>query len=326
METNKFFRRVIRAIKNPYRILILIVRSSPVIYKHVSDKVFIEWLYRAVFQKKIDWDTPQTINEKLQWIKLYDHNPQYTKMVDKYAAKQYVADMIGEQYVIPTLGVWNHFDEIDFDQLPNQFVLKCTHDSGSVVICKDKSKLDKKTAKEKIEKSLKSNYYWLGREWPYKNVPPRIIAEQYMQDDELSDCKPLNYEFGLMEKTEKGLTDYKFYCFNGKAKIVMIASNRFSAKQTTFDYYDRKFNHLPFQWGNPSSNVLQKKPNRLDEMFAIAEHLANNIPEVRVDLYLTNNHIYFGEFTFFDGSGFDLIEPNEWDYKIGELLQLPLKR
>ena len=306
-----------KALKNPMKIVSWVI-SKTTVGRILSDKTYIKIKYKAMIGCNISFSNPQTFNEKLQWLKLYDRKPEYTTMVDKYAVKQYVEDLIGKAYIIPTLGVWNHFDEIDFEKLPNQFVLKCTHDSGGLIICKEKSQLDKKTAKEKIEKSLKRNFYWSSREWPYKDVTPRIIAEQYLQDD--SDSK---FQFG--EDAKSGLTDYKFYCFDGQAKIVMIASNRFTEEQTTFDYFDRQYNHLPFRWGNPSSKVPPQKPHKLEEMFSIADHLSSNIPEVRVDLYLSGNHIFFGELTFFDGGGFDKIEPTEWDYKLGKLLSLPRK-
>lgn len=275
-------------------------------FNHVSDEMYLKWKFRVMMGRKLDLENPQTFNEKLQWLKIHDRNPQYTTLVDKYAVKRYVAEVIGAQYVIPTLGVWNHFDEIDFDALPEQFVLKCTHDSGGLAICKNKGEMDKAAAKKKLEKSLKRNYYLSGREWPYKDVPPRIIAEKYMSD-------------GIHED----LKDYKFYCFDGKMKFMMINSDRNSEKPTKADYFDRNFQWLDFSWGYTHAAIRPDKPPRFEEMIEIAEKLSEGIPHVRVDLYECNGQIYFGELTFFDGSGFDRIDPVEWDYRIGTMLQLP---
>ena len=279
----------------------------------LPDKQYLCLMYWAMLHKKLDLKNPKTFNEKIQWLKINDRKPEYTVMVDKYAAKQYVADRIGEQYIIPTLGVWESFDDIDFESLPNQFVLKCTHDSGGLVVCKDKSKLDKAAAKEKIEKSLKRNYYWSGREWPYKNVPPRIIAEKYMSDSQETNGEELS------------LKDYKFYCFDGTMKFVMINSDRNSNKPTKADYFDRDFNWLDFTWGYGHAEVRPEKPDKFKEMVSIAEKLSKRLPHIRVDLYECNGQIYFGELTFYDGSGFDEISPVEWDYKIGDYIKLPTK-
>ncbi len=278
----------------------------------MSDAAYLRLMYWTRLHGKLDFKNPQSFNEKLQWLKLHDHNPQYTNMVDKYEVKKYVAERIGEQYVIPTLGVWNTFDEIDFNTLPDRFVLKCTHDSGGLVICKKKSQLNIAEARKKIEKSLKTNYYLSGREWPYKNIKPRIIAEQYMEDKKQDNAECL----------DTGLTDFKFYCFNGKVKAVMIATNRFSDLPTYFDYFDREYNHISVVWGNPNSPIPPKKPESYDEMVKIADKLSEGIPHVRVDLYQSDNKVYFGELTFYDGSGFDAIEPHEWALKFGSWIDL----
>ena len=195
------------------------------LYKNMDDAEFLKKNYSAIMKKNLHLENPQTFNEKLQWLKLYDHNPEYTKMVDKYEAKKYVADLIGEEYIIPTLGVWGSFEEIDFDALPNQFVLKCTHDSGGLVICRDKSKLYKNKARKKITRSLQQNFYYRSREWPYKNVKPRIIAEAYMEDTE----------------TEE-LRDYKFFCFGGNVKALFVAKDRTKVgEETKFDFFDENF-------------------------------------------------------------------------------------
>lgn len=255
----------------------------------ISDKKYIELLYEKTFNKKLDLNNPQTFNEKLQWLKLYNRKDVYTKMVDKYEAKEYVGNIIGEEYIIPTIGIYNKFEDIDFDKLPNQFVMKCTHDSGGLVIVKDKSKLDIKSAKKKINKSLKRNYYLAGREWPYKNVKPRIIIEQYMEDK------------------SGELRDYKIYAFNGKAEYLMLCFDR-SKGQTKFIYFDRNWN-IKKEFSNDGikygDNIKVEKPKSLDKMFKYAELLSKDIPFVRVDFYEVNGKLYFGELTFFPSSGFD---------------------
>lgn len=276
----------------------------------MSDEAYLKLIFRLKLGKHLDLNNPKTFNEKLQWLKLYDRKPIYTKMVDKFEVKEYVADLIGEEYIIPTLGVWDSFDEIDFDCLPEQFVLKCTHDSGGLVICQDKSKLDKKTAKEKIQKSLKINYYWHGREWPYKNVKPRIIAEKFMKD--------------AKEQIEEGLTDYKFFCFDGEPKAMFIATDRAKADiETKFDFFDMEFSHLPFTNGHPNSDNEIEKPKQFDLMAELCRKLSRDIPQVRVDFYECEGKIYFGELTLFHWGGMVPFEPEEWDYKFGSWIKLP---
>ncbi len=278
-------------------------------YKSMSDEKFIRKQFRNVFGRDLDLNNPRTYNEKLQWIKLYDRNPLYTQLVDKYEVKNIVGKIIGEQYIIPTLGVWDNFDDIDFSTLPNQFVLKCTHDSGGLVICSDKTKFDKKKAKQKIEKCLKNDYYMQNREWPYKNVQRRIIAEKYMVDES-------GYE----------LKDYKFFCFNGKVKSMFIATERNNpAIETKFDFYDTNFNHLPFTNGHPNSSIEIKKPKSFEKMIQLAEKLSEGIPQARIDFYDIDGEVFFGEITFFHFSGFMKFEPEEWDYTFGDWIELPNK-
>lgn len=230
-------------------------------------------------------------------------------MVDKYEAKKYVASIIGEEYIIPTIGIYNSFDEIDFKKLPNKFVIKCTHDSGGLVVCKDKNKLDKNNAKKKIEKSLKTNYYYCGREWPYKNVKPRIIIEKYM-------CT----------KEQKELIDYKFFCFNGNPKIILVCSERFSSNNMCETWFDDKWNFLDIIESSHRVDKTIKKPINLSKMMEFSKKLSKDIPFVRVDFYEINGKTYFGELTFFPASGFERFEPKEWDYKLGEMLKLPDKK
>lgn len=271
----------------------------------IPDKLYLKLKFRQRTGKRLNLREPRTFNEKLQWLKLYDRKPLYSTLVDKYEAKEYVAGIIGDEYIIPTLGVWDRFDDIDFDSLPNQFVLKCTHDSGGLVIVKDKSRLDFSAAKNKIEKRMKKNYYWHGREWVYKDVKPRIIAEQYMEDYET-----------------KELRDYKVYTFMGKAKFMMIAQDRQKGK-TKAGYYDENFNQLNLTWGYPNPSTKPQKPVNYKKMFQLAEKISRDLIEARVDFYEVNNKVYWGEITFFDGSGFDLIKPEEWDYKFGSWIELP---
>lgn len=294
---------LIEALKDPKKILFSLGMKGKLGF--ISDEKYLKLMYWANTGKKLNLDDPKTFNEKLQWLKLHDHKPEYSTMVDKYEAKKWVASRIGDEYVIPTLGVWDSFDEIDFNQLPNQFVLKCTHDSGGLVICKDKNRLDINKARKKIEQSLKRNYFVVGREYPYKNVKPRIIAEQYMEDKETQE-----------------LRDYKIFTFDGIAKALFIVSNRQSGK-TTADYFDIDFKPLDFTWGYPHSKVMPSKPECFDEMKKAAEQLAKGTVELRVDFYEVNGKAYFGEMTFFDGSGFDRFDPEEWDNKFGEMIKLP---
>ena len=283
-----------------YRFLI---NASKGKYDSMPDKEYLEKKFYVTMGYPLDLNNPQTFNEKLQWLKLYDRKPEYTMMVDKYKVREYIKEKLGEEYLIPLLGVWDKAEDIDFDKLPNQFVLKCNHNSGlGMYICKDKSKLTQKEIKvirKNLTKGLQQDYYLTGREWPYKNVPRKIIAEKYMED-----------ETGQ-------LRDYKFYCFNGEPKIIMINSDREIGK-TKADYFDMDFNWLDLKWGYEHADVKPLKPTNFEKMKELAVVLSKDIPELRVDFYEVNNKIYFGELTFFDGSGFDKIEPKEWDKKIGD--------
>ncbi len=272
----------------------------------IPDKIYLKIKYYFFFKKKLNFNNVKTYNEKLQWLKIFDRKDIYTTMVDKYEVKKYVASIIGEEYIIPTIGVYEKFDDIKFDELPNQFVIKCTHDSGGIVICKDKNTLNIDEARKKINKFLKRKYYYVHREWPYKNVKPRIIIEKYMED-----------------KDDNELRDYKFFCFNGSYKMMFIATNRQGNGDTYFDFFDRDFNHLPFTNGHPNAPSLPHKPHNYNKMIELAEKLSKSIPQVRVDFYDVNGKIYFGEMTFFHWSGFVKFEPNEWDRIIGDWIELP---
>jgi hypothetical protein len=261
------------------------------------------------FRKRLDLKNPKTYNEKLQWIKIYDRNPRYSLLVDKYEVKKIVGDLIGHQHIIKTYGVWNTFDEIDFDKLPNQFVLKCTHDSGSVTICKDNNHFDKEKAREKIEKGLKFNVFRDGREWPYKNVKPRIIAEAYMEDLSLGE-----------------LRDYKFFTFNGKPHYVHIVSNRQNPDEETYgDFFDMDYNHVDLTIGHNNAPVYPNKPVNFEKMKEYAELLAKDTKQLRVDFYEVNGELYFGELTFFPWSGYVQYTPDSFDFEAGEKFVLTEK-
>lgn len=276
-------------------------------FRWLPDATYLKLLYRFKMGKPLNLKTPKTFNEKLQWLKLYNRKPEYTKMVDKYAVKQYVANIIGEEYIIPTLGVWDKFDDIDFSSLPDQFVLKTTHGGGGggVVICRDKQSFDKATAKRKLESSMKSDIYKSLREWPYKNVKKRIIAEKFMTDS-------------------KGeLNDYKFTCTNGIVHNVMICCDR-GFGETKFYFFDNKWNLLRLNKRGKEApdNFSLPKPKNLENMFNIAQKLSMNLPYSRIDLYNIDGEIYFGEITFYPASGFDRNLLEETDILFGNYITL----
>lgn len=278
----------------------------------MPDEQYLKLMYWAILHRKLDLKNPKTFNEKLQWLKLHDRKTEYTVMVDKYEAKRYVAERIGEQYIIPTLGIWEHFDEIDFESLPNQFVLKCTHDSGGLVVCKDKSKLNKSTAREKIERSLKCNYYLSSREWPYKNVPPRIIAEKYMSDIQNA------------ADEESSLKDYKFYCFSGEPKFLYISDRLDDHTKARVSFANMKWESAPFgRTDYREFEELPERPQHFEEMIKLARVLSEGFTFLRVDLYEINKKVYFGELTFHPCAGFMPFKPEEWDKKLGQLIILP---
>ena len=272
----------------------------------LSDETYLKLTYHIRFGKKLDIQNPVTFNEKLQWLKLHDRNPDHVQMVDKIAAKEYVAGIIGEQYIIPTLGVYDSFDEIDFDELPDRFVLKCNHDSGSIVVCRNKSTFDKERARNKLTKGLKTDSFYWGREWPYKHVKRQILAETYMEDSDAAELK-----------------DYKLMCFNGKVKCSFVCSDRFSEDGLKVTFYDTDWKVMPFERHYPKSRTDIPKPLHYDDMVALAEKLAKDIPFVRIDFYEVEGKVYFGEITFFPGSGWEEFTPSEWDKTLGEWIQLP---
>ncbi len=276
----------------------------------IPDELYLKLRYRRLMHKKLNFNEPKTYNEKLQWLKIHDKKPVYTQMVDKYEAKGYVASIIGEQYIIPAYGVWDTFDEIDFRKLPDKFVLKCTHDSGGLVICRDKAKLDIEKARKKIDTCLRRNFYWDGREWPYKNVKPRVLAEQYMEDAETHE-----------------LRDYKFFCFDGEPRALFIATERQNPnEETKFDFFDMDYNHLDIRNGHDNAAIPPQKPLLFEEMKELARKLSKGMPHLRVDFYEVNGQIYFGELTLSHWSGMMPFEPEKWDEIFGSWLTLPDRR
>lgn len=272
----------------------------------VPAEEFLKTRYRVAFGRELNLESPQMYTEKLQWLKLYDHRSEYTTMVDKYAVKQYVADRIGQKYVIPLIGVWERVEDIDFDSLPNRFVLKTTHDSGGLVICKDKSQLDIRATQKKLSYFLKRKYYDYNREWPYKNVKPRIIAEEYMEDS-----------------TYKELRDYKFFTFGGVPKVLYIAQGRGRGEPTVADFFDMKFDHLSFTIDHDMADIPPQKPVNFELMQELAAKLSEGTPQLRVDFYEVDGKVYFGEMTFFHCSGMAPFYPEEWDQIFGDWVALP---
>lgn len=272
----------------------------------MSDRFFIETEWQILMGYKLNLKVPKTFNEKLQWLKLYDRNPLYTKLVDKVLVKNWVAEKIGAEYIIPTLAIWKCAEDIDISQLPDQFVLKCNHDSGSIIICRDKSTFDIKKAKEKLSKALKQNYYWNSREWVYKDICPLIFAEPYIIDYEKND-----------------LPDYKFFSFDGKVKVLFIATERASkTTEVRFDFFDMDFNHLNVENGHPNANIIPKKPKCFDMMIRSSEILSRGIPHVRCDFYEANGKMYFGELTFYHWSGFVPFQPYSFDEYLGDFIKI----
>ena len=293
-------------LKHPRKLVDSVLLKFPNL---LSDKQYIECMWRSKMPYRLNLKEPRSFNEKLQWIKLNDHRPVYTTMVDKYAVKGYVSNIIGDEYIIPTLGVWDKPEKIEWEALPNQFVLKCTHDSGGLVICKDKSKLDKQAAIIKLTNSLNYDYYLAGREWPYKNVPKRIIAEEYLEDEHYHE-----------------LRDYKFFCFKGRVKAMFIATDRQNRAEPYFDFYDSDFNYIDMRHGHPNAPEHPEKPLTFDLMKELASKLSKDLIECRVDFYEVNGKPYFGELTLFHHGGWMPFDPIQMDYKFGEWIELPQKQ
>lgn len=273
--------------------------------RQLPDKLYLKLMYQVKLGKKCNLNNPQTFNEKLNWLKLYDRCDCYTKMADKYEVRSYIQKMLGEEYLIPLIGVWSKAEDIEFDKLPEQFVLKCTHDSASVIICKDKANFDQKSAIEQLNNSLHTNYYYASREWPYKNIVPRIIAEKYMVDESNTELK-----------------DYKIYNFNGIPQLIQVDYGRFTNHQRNL--YSTKWEYIDEEIEYPkNADVIINKPENLDEMLRCAQILSKGIPSVRTDFYSINGKTYFGEITFYQEGGFAHFSSDEFEKQLGELILLP---
>ena len=274
----------------------------------LPDKPYLQLFYFATTRRFINFKNPKGFNEKIQWLKVNDRRPEYSKLVDKLAVRDHIAEVLGEEYLFPLLGKWESFEDIDFDSLPNQFVMKCNHDSGSTKVIKDKSVLTQEDFDEMNEfysKRLKRDFYYAGREYPYKGIKPYIIAEQLMVDE---------------TAPEKSIEDYKFFCFNGEPKVMFVATDR--ATDCKFDFFDMDFNHLDLVNIHPNADKPIKKPELFDEMKELATKLSKGMRHVRIDLYELNGRIYFGEYTFFHGGGFQLCHPEKWERQLGDWIDI----
>lgn len=276
---------------------------------YCPDKLYLKWHFKVMTGRKLNLKNPVLFQEKLQWLKYYYRNPLYTQLVDKYNVRSWVAEKIGEEYLVPLYGVYENFDEIDFDTLPNEFVLKCTHDSGSVVICKDKQTFDVQSAQKVLEEGLARKQFYLSREWPYKNVKPRMICEKYLRDDNMENAP-----------------DYKFFCFDGEVKCFLVNSGRNSEAGLKTNYYTPNWDYIPMREDKYPNNPLKDNcPKNFQEMMNLAKILSEGMPHVRVDFNYVNDKIYFGEMTFFHGGGRLMFEPESYNELFGSWLTLPEK-
>lgn len=298
-----FLKRIARAVRNPR--VFLAYPFNMLCRKWMSDELYLTTLYRLRTGTKLDLTNPTTFNEKLNWLKVYYHNPTLTKMADKYEVKKIVADKIGKEYVVENYGVYNKWEDINFSSLPNKFVIKCTHDSGGAFICKNKKSFDYAGVEKVIKKNQRNNFYFGLREWPYKNIKPRIIVDRFLDD-----------HTGIV------LRDYKFWCFNGVPTFMYIT---IKGKDVFENFYDMQFNPVDINHGFPRHVPEFDPPQNFELMKELASKLSQDIPFVRVDFFDVDNHVFFGEFTFFDWGGFWPFKPREMDIKLGQLLTLPEK-
>lgn len=299
-------RKICEVIKNP--LLFWIFLANRGFFDYMDDEKYLAIRYRCILKRKLNINKPLSFNEKLQWLKIHDRKAVYESMVDKCNAKAFAASRIGENYIIPTYGVWDSFDDINFDALPNSFVVKCTHDSGGIVIVKDKSKINYKKMKSKINTMLEKNFYRFGREWPYKNLHPKIIIEEYLHD-----ATNPNYS--------EGLIDYKFYCFNGIPKFLYISYGLDNHDTASISFVSLEWERLPFyRLDYKQFSTLPKKPNCFEEMISISKLLAQNTKFLRVDLYEVDNKVYFSEMTFYPCSGFMPFNDYKYDLEIGNYI------
>lgn len=299
------FRKIKRYIRDPYYALGCdMIQKCP---RLMTDQFYIKTKWQMMMGYKLDLQHPKTFNEKLQWLKLHDHNPLYTTLVDKIRVKDWVAEKIGPEYIIPTLAVWDKAEDIDINSLPNQFVMKCNHDSGSVIVCRDKSAFDLNKAKMKLREALKKNFFYQEREWPYKHVLPKVFAEKYIENSSSND-----------------LPDFKFFCFDGVVKSLFVATERMNdSLETRFDFFDRQYNHIDVTNGHPNADILPEKPATFEKMVQFAETLSKDIPHVRVDFYEVNDSLYFGEMTFYHWGGMVPFNPANIDKEWGLWINLP---
>jgi hypothetical protein len=251
----------------------------------------------------INLKNPDTFFAKLNWLKLNDRNPRYTQLVDKYNVKKYIAEKIGAEYLVPLIGVYQNVEDIDFDSLPDAFIIKATHGAAWNIICTDKSKLDVDKAKKTLNKWLRSNFYKMWGEYPYRDVEPKLICEEL-----------------LFNENEPALIDYKFHCFHGIPKYIQTDRDRFHNHK--LDFYDLEWNRLPFGLWFPRSENVIPKPHSLAKMIELATILSRDFKYIRVDFYEVNDKIYFGELTLYPCNGFGIFDPSTIDYKFGELLEL----
>lgn len=298
--------KLIKKIKNPSSLLVRLrwELTKRGYYNSWSDEKYLLHKYKIKFKRKLDLNNPKLFTEKLQWLKINDRKSLYTQMVDKYEAKKYIKDIVGDKYNVPTYGIYEKFSDINFDEIPDKFVMKCTHNSGGTVICTNKNEFKKEEANKKISKNLEYSHYYSGREWPYKNVKPRIIIEKLLQNDDKSE-----------------VVEYNFFCFNGEPKLVMTCSGDKRIKRYN-DFYDMNFKKIELKCEYDNSDVIYQKPKQFDKMVELSKKLSAKIPHLRVDLYVCNDKIYVGELTFYHWSGFCKFEPEEWDRKMGEWLDL----
>ncbi len=274
-------------------------------YNLMSDQEYLSKMFRLMLNYDINWENPKTFNEKMQWLKLNYQKPEFTTMVDKYGVREYVTSLIGKEHVVPLLGAWDNPNDIDIDTLPDQFVMKTTHGSGDIYICRDKSLFDIDKAKKAMVKSMKENYYYQSREWPYKNVKPRVIAEQYMQHG-----------------GERNLRVYKVFNFNGEPKIVQVIQND-KTRDEAIDYFDTDWNRLELRQNYPNSKVIPSKPETLEKIIELSRMCSKGFPFLRTDWYEVNGKVYFSEFTFYSDAGMAKFYPESWDLELGNLIDLP---
>ncbi len=281
--------------------------ASVGMFRFIADKPYLKLTYWARMGKPLQIDQPRSFSEKTQWLKLYDRRNEYVRMVDKYESRQYIADMIGEEFVIPVIGIWDDFDSIDFNLLPDRFVLKTTHDSGGVVICRDKADFDYKLARKKLSKHLRKNFYYFSREWPYQDVKPRILAEKYLADE-----------------SGRELKDYKIHVFNGTPRLIHVDYGRFEEHKRNL--YSTDWNYIDVGMTFPTDAAITVgRPEKLDLMLELSRIMAKDIPYLRVDFYSAHQNIYVGELTLYSNSGYEVLQPEAYDLIIGGWLELPVE-